>query len=144
MSSYIGVAVKAKVTLVEAHKMGGDCLHHGCVPSKAFIRSGKIAHFQRHGSRYGLSDTEPQVSMRQVMARVNAVIGAVEPHDSIARYQQLGVEVLQGHATITDPWTVEIRLNTGGIERLTSRSVIIATGQTRSCRIFRESINRDL
>jgi pyruvate/2-oxoglutarate dehydrogenase complex dihydrolipoamide dehydrogenase (E3) component/uncharacterized membrane protein YdjX (TVP38/TMEM64 family) len=128
VSSYIAATVKAKVTLVEAHKMGGDCLNYGCVPSKAFIKSSQVAHFQRRGSRYGLPDLQPQVSMREVMARVNAVISRVEPHDSVERYQQLGVEVLQGYATIIDPWTVEIRLHSGNTTRLTSRSIIIATG----------------
>ena len=128
VTSYIAAAVKAKVTLIEAHKMGGDCLNYGCVPSKALIKSAKVATQMRHAEDYGLSATEPQFSFRQVMARVHAVIAAVAPHDSVERYTELGVEVLQGHARIVDPWTVEIQLNGGGTQRLTARAIVIAAG----------------
>ncbi len=128
VTSYIAAAVKAKVTLVEAHKMGGDCLNYGCVPSKAIIKSARLAHTIRHGEHYGLENLTPVFSFRNVMARVHEVIRNVAPHDSIERYTRLGVEVLEGYATIVDPWTVEIKLNNGGIQRLTSRSIVIATG----------------
>jgi pyruvate/2-oxoglutarate dehydrogenase complex dihydrolipoamide dehydrogenase (E3) component/uncharacterized membrane protein YdjX (TVP38/TMEM64 family) len=128
VSAYIAAAVKAKVTLIEAHKMGGDCLNYGCVPSKALIKSAKLAHQMRHASRYGLSDAAPTFSFKAVMARVHAVIAAIEPHDSIERYTGLGVEVLQGHAKIINPWTVEIALNGGGKQLLTTRSIVIAAG----------------
>ena len=128
VSAYIAAAVKAKVTLVEAHKMGGDCLNYGCVPSKALIKSAKLAEQMRHGSRYGLSDTAPAFSFRQVMQRVHDVIRAIEPHDSVERYTGLGVEVLQGYARLVNPWTVEIALNDGGTQRLTARSIVIAAG----------------
>lgn len=128
VTSYIAAAVKARVTLVEAHKMGGDCLNYGCVPSKALIKSARIAHQMRHAENYGLSAVEPRFSFSKVMARVHAVIAAVAPHDSVARYTGLGVEVLEGYAKIVDPWTVEIKLNTGGTQRLTTRSIVIATG----------------
>lgn len=128
VSAYIAAAVKAKVTLIEAHKMGGDCLNYGCVPSKALIKSAKLAHQIRHADHYGLTATEPTFSFRHVMARVREIIRTVEPHDSIERYTQLGVEVLQGYARIVDPWTVEITLHTGEIQRLTTRSIIIAAG----------------
>jgi pyruvate/2-oxoglutarate dehydrogenase complex dihydrolipoamide dehydrogenase (E3) component len=128
VTSYIAAAVKAKVTLIEAHKMGGDCLNYGCVPSKALIKSAKVATQMRHAEDYGLSATEPQFSFRQVMARVHAVIAAVAPHDSVERYTELGVEVLQGHARIVDPWTVEIQFNGGGTQRLTARAIVIAAG----------------
>ena len=128
VSAYIGAAVKAKVTLIEAHKMGGDCLNYGCVPSKALIKSARIAHQMRHGEHYGLCAIEPDFSFRKVMARVQAVIGAIAPHDSVERYAELGVEVLQGYARIVDPWTVEIKLNDGGTQRLTTRSIVIAAG----------------
>jgi pyruvate/2-oxoglutarate dehydrogenase complex dihydrolipoamide dehydrogenase (E3) component/uncharacterized membrane protein YdjX (TVP38/TMEM64 family) len=128
VTSYIAAAVKARVTLVEAHKMGGDCLNYGCVPSKALIKSARIAHQMRHAENYGLSAVEPRFSFGKVMARVHAVIAAVAPHDSVARYTGLGVEVLEGYAKIVDPWTVEIKLNTGGTQRLTTRSIVIATG----------------
>ena len=128
VSSYIAAAVKAKVTLVEADKMGGDCLNTGCVPSKALIKSAKLAQQIRQGSRYGLNDAEPALCFTKVMARVQGVIEAVEPHDSIERYSELGVDVVQGHARIVDPWTVEIRQPDGALTQLTTRSIIIATG----------------
>lgn len=128
VTSYIAAAVKAKVTLVEAHKMGGDCLNYGCVPSKALIKSAKLAHQMRHGEKYGLTATEPGFSFRAVMQRVHDVIAAVEPHDSVERYTGLGVDVVQGRARIIDPWTVEIMRNDGTMQRLTTRSIVIAAG----------------
>ena len=128
VTAYIGAAVKAKVTLVEAHKMGGDCLNYGCVPSKALIKSAKLASQMRHADHYGLSATVPQFSFRQVMARVHAVIAAVAPHDSVERYESLGVEVLQGYGRVVDPWTVEIKAADGSTQRLTTRSIVIAAG----------------
>jgi len=128
VSAYIAAAVKAKVTLIEAHKMGGDCLNYGCVPSKALIRSAKLAQQMRHGERYGLNANSPDFSFRKVMARVHDVIAKVAPHDSVERYTGLGVEVLQGYARITAPWTVEIKLNDGTMQKLTTRSIVIATG----------------
>lgn len=132
VTSYIAAAVKAKVTLVESHKMGGDCLNYGCVPSKALIKSARIAHQMRHAELFGLHAVAPAFSFRQVMARVRNVIGAVAPHDSVERYTALGVEVLQGHARIIDPWTVEVTLNDGQpgtrVQRLTTRSIVIAAG----------------
>ncbi len=128
VSAYIAAAVKAKVTLIETHKMGGDCLNYGCVPSKALIKSAKLAQQMRHGEHYGLSATQPTFSFRKVMARVHEVIRTVAPHDSVERYTGLGVEVLQGFARLTDPWTVEIKLNDGSTQTLTTRSIVIATG----------------
>ncbi len=128
VSAYIGAAVKAKVTLVEAGKMGGDCLNYGCVPSKALIRSAKLAHQIQNGQKYGLEPSSPSINFRQVMNRVHEVISRVEAHDSIGRYTGLGVEVLQGYAKLVDPWTVDVQLNSGGIKKLTTRSIVIATG----------------
>ena len=128
VSSYIAAAVKAKVTLIETHKMGGDCLNYGCVPSKALIKSAKLAQQIRHGEHYGLNTQTPDFSFRKVMARVHEVISNVAPHDSVERYTDLGVEVLQGYARITSPWTVEIKLNDGTTQTLTTRSIVIATG----------------
>lgn len=128
VSAYIAAAVKARVTLIEAHKMGGDCLNYGCVPSKALIKSAKVAHQMRHGSRYGLSDADPGFSFKAVMQRVHDVIAAIEPHDSVERYTGLGVEVVQGYGKLVNPWTVEIALNDGGTRRLTARSIVIAAG----------------
>jgi pyruvate/2-oxoglutarate dehydrogenase complex dihydrolipoamide dehydrogenase (E3) component/uncharacterized membrane protein YdjX (TVP38/TMEM64 family) len=128
VSSYIGATVKAKVTLVEAHKMGGDCLNFGCVPSKALIKSAKVAHQSRHADRYGLQAQPMQFSFKAVMQRVHDSIAAIEPHDSVERYTSLGVEVLQGYARIVDPWTVEIAMKDGGSRRLTTRAIVIAAG----------------
>ena len=128
VSAYIAATVRAKVTLVESHKMGGDCLNYGCVPSKALIRSARLAHQMRHGSRYGLRDASPAFDFADVMARVHRVIREIEPHDSVARYTALGVDVVQGRATIVDPWTVEIATPTGETQRLSTRAIIIATG----------------
>ncbi len=133
VSAYIGAAVKAKVTLVEANKMGGDCLNYGCVPSKALIKRAKIAQQIRHANRYGLNAVDNaaeniDASFKSVMARVNQKIAEIEPHDSIERYTSLGVDVVQGYAKILDPWTVEIALNSGGTHRLTTRSIIVAAG----------------
>ncbi|MBS3910666.1 MAG: FAD-dependent oxidoreductase [Hydrogenophaga sp.] len=128
VSAYIAAAVKAKVTLIEAHKMGGDCLNYGCVPSKALIKSAKLAHQMRHGANYGLSDTTPTFNFKAVMQRIHDVIKTIEPHDSVERYTGLGVEVLQGYAKLVNPWTVEIALNSGGTQRLTARSIVIAAG----------------
>lgn len=135
VSAYIAAVVKAKVTLVEAHKMGGDCLNYGCVPSKALIKSARVAHQMKHAHRYGLESYSPllnkgqrPISFKSVMARIQAVIAAIEPHDSVERYTNLGVEVLQGYAKIINPWTVEIALSDGGSQRLTTRNVVIAAG----------------
>jgi pyruvate/2-oxoglutarate dehydrogenase complex dihydrolipoamide dehydrogenase (E3) component/uncharacterized membrane protein YdjX (TVP38/TMEM64 family) len=128
VTSYIAAAVKAKVTLVEAHKLGGDCLNYGCVPSKALIRSAKLAQQIRYADHYGLKASQPEFSFREVMARVYDVIRKIEPHDSIERYTKLGVEVLQGYGRVVDPWTVEIKNEFGVTQRLTTRSIVIATG----------------
>ncbi|HUH37628.1 MAG TPA: FAD-dependent oxidoreductase [Spongiibacteraceae bacterium] len=128
VTSYIAAAVKARVTLVEAHKMGGDCLNYGCVPSKTLIRSARLAHQMRQAHRFGVSAGEPAVSFRAVMARVRTVIQTIAPHDSIERYTALGVEVLKGHATLVDPWTVEVLADSGERQRLTARSIVIAAG----------------
>ncbi|MFN2098546.1 FAD-dependent oxidoreductase [Altererythrobacter sp. MF3-039] len=128
VSSLIGATVKAKVTLVEAHEMGGDCLNTGCVPSKALIKSAHVAHQMRHADDYGLKPVEPAVPFGETMRRVKNIIATIEPHDSVERYTGLGVDVLKGYATIIDPWTVEVALNGGGTQRLTTRSIIIAAG----------------
>ncbi|WP_339718752.1 FAD-dependent oxidoreductase [Marinomonas primoryensis] len=128
VSAYIAAAVKAKVTLIEANKMGGDCLNYGCIPSKALIKSAKVAQQMRHAENYGLDSSEPTFSFKKVMARVHDVISKIEPHDSVERYTNLGVDVVQGYAQLIDPWTVEIKLNDGGTTRLTARSIVLATG----------------
>ncbi len=128
VSAYIAATVKAEVTLVEAHKMGGDCLNYGCVPSKALIKSARIIHHMHNGALYGLENSTPQFSFKKVMARVDKIISEVAPHDSVERYTSLGVEVLQGYGTIIDPWTVEVELAGGEKKKLSTRSIIIAAG----------------
>lgn len=128
VTAYIAAAVKAKVTLVESHKMGGDCLNYGCVPSKALIKSAKVAQQMGAADRYGLQAVEPEVNFKRVMKRVHEVVAAIEPHDSVERYTDLGVDVRQGYARIIDPWTVEIESEEGEKERLTARSIVLATG----------------
>ena len=128
VSAYIAAAVKAKVVLVEKHQMGGDCLNTGCVPSKALIRSAKLAHEMRHADHYGLKSQQPEVDFATVMDRIHAVIAEIEPHDSAERFTGLGVDVRQGSAKLISPWEVEITLNTGEVQRVTTRSIILATG----------------
>jgi pyruvate/2-oxoglutarate dehydrogenase complex dihydrolipoamide dehydrogenase (E3) component/uncharacterized membrane protein YdjX (TVP38/TMEM64 family) len=127
VAAYIAAAVKAKVTLVEKHKMGGECLHTGCVPSKALIRTAKLLAQIRHARNYGIRAAQAEVDFAEVMERVHEVIGAIAPHDSVERYTGLGVEVIEGEAKLTSPWTVEVR--TGGETRtLTTRAIVIAAG----------------
>jgi pyruvate/2-oxoglutarate dehydrogenase complex dihydrolipoamide dehydrogenase (E3) component/uncharacterized membrane protein YdjX (TVP38/TMEM64 family) len=128
VSAYIAATVKAKVTLIEANKMGGDCLNYGCIPSKALIKSAKVAHQMRHAENYGLNSSEPTFSFKKVMQRIHDVIAKIEPHDSVERYSKMGVDVVQGYAKLIDPWTVEIQRNDGDTQRLTARSIVLATG----------------
>ena len=127
VSAYIAAAVKAKVTLVEKHRMGGDCLNTGCVPSKALIKSAKVLSQIRHSAKYGIRRASAEFDFAEVMERVQRVIRTIEPHDSVQRYASLGVECLQGEAKITSPWTVEIR-DASGVKSLTTRSIVIAAG----------------
>lgn len=128
VSAYIAAAVKAKVTLIEAHKMGGDCLNYGCVPSKALIKSAKVAQQIQQAAHYGVETAPPTIQFSTIMQRIQAVIHAIEPHDSVERYTQLGVEVLAAYAKLLDPWTVEVNFPDGSTQRLTTRSIILATG----------------
>jgi pyruvate/2-oxoglutarate dehydrogenase complex dihydrolipoamide dehydrogenase (E3) component/uncharacterized membrane protein YdjX (TVP38/TMEM64 family) len=129
VSSYIAAAVKAKVTLIEAHKMGGDCLNYGCVPSKALISRAKaIKAINQAPQLYGTDVSHSSIQFKKVMASVLQAIEQIAPHDSIERYTDLGVEVLSGHATIVNPWAVDIADADGSKKRLTTRSIIIAAG----------------
>ncbi|MEE8342568.1 MAG: FAD-dependent oxidoreductase [Gammaproteobacteria bacterium] len=123
VTAYIAAAVKAKVTLVEKHKMGGECLHVGCVPSKALIRSAKFLSHVRRAKEFGIKSASVEFDFAQIMERVQRVIKTVEPHDSVERYTALGVECLQGEAKITSPYTVEVDGRT-----LSARAIVIATG----------------
>lgn len=128
VTSYIAAAVKAKVTLIEAGEMGGDCLNYGCVPSKAIIKSAKILSQFQQAEKYGLDNTKVSFSFKKVMQRVHDVIAEIAPHDSVERYTKLGVEVIKGYAIFVDPWTVEISLKDGSKQRLSARNIVIATG----------------
>ncbi|MCR3969609.1 FAD-dependent oxidoreductase [Aeromonas veronii] len=123
VTSYIAAAVKAKVALIEKHKMGGDCLNSGCVPSKALIRSARFAAEQRKADELGFSQSHSRADFAAVMERVAEVIKEVEPHDSIERYQGLGVECIEGEARLVSPWEVEVNG-----QRLASRHIVIASG----------------
>ncbi|MFQ2388418.1 FAD-dependent oxidoreductase [Aeromonas dhakensis] len=123
VTSYIAAAVKAKVALIEKHKMGGDCLNSGCVPSKALIRSARFAAEQRRASELGFGPSQTSADFAAVMERVTRVIKEVEPHDSIERYQGLGVECIEGEARLVSPWEVEVNG-----QRLASRHIVLATG----------------
>ena len=123
VSSYIAAAVKAKVILIERHKMGGDCLNTGCVPSKALLRSAKIASYMTRADEFGLEAVPVKPIFSSIMARVQDVIKAIEPHDSIERYTDLGVECVTGEAEIIDAHTVRV-----GSRHITTKSIIIAAG----------------
>lgn len=123
VSSYIAAAVKAKVALIEKHKMGGDCLNTGCVPSKALIRSAKMVSYAKRAREFGFNKTEVDFDFATVMERVQQKISQVEPHDSVERYTNLGVDVIEGEAKITSPWSVEVNGET-----LTTKNIIVATG----------------
>jgi pyruvate/2-oxoglutarate dehydrogenase complex dihydrolipoamide dehydrogenase (E3) component/uncharacterized membrane protein YdjX (TVP38/TMEM64 family) len=127
VTSLIAAVVKAKVTLVEGHKMGGDCLNFGCVPSKALIRSAKFAKQVSQSAALGMGEASVEIDFAKVMQRVQRVIKTIEPHDSVERFTGLGVEVLQGHAKILSPWSVEVT-TPEGTQVLTTRSIVIATG----------------
>ncbi|WP_101758763.1 FAD-dependent oxidoreductase [Oceanicoccus sp. KOV_DT_Chl] len=128
VSAYIAATVKAKVTLIEKNKMGGDCLNTGCVPSKAIIRSSRINHYLQRGADYGLKNISGEVDFPAVMQRVQKVIDTIEPHDSVARYTELGVDCLQGQAKIISPWQVEVSDSTGNKTLHSARNIIIASG----------------
>ncbi len=123
VTALIAATVKARVTLIERHKMGGDCLNTGCVPSKAVIRSSHIAQYMRRAQEFGLEQVPVTVNFREVMQRVQSVIEAIEPHDSVQRFTELGVDCVQGDATILSPWEVEV-----DGQRITTRNIVIASG----------------
>lgn len=123
VAAYLAASAGAKVSLIEKHAMGGECLNTGCVPSKTLIRSAAAAHTLRHAARFGLTEVQGEVDFPAVMQRIERVIARIAPHDSAERYRALGVDVVAGHARITSPWTVEV-----DGRALTTRAIIIATG----------------
>ncbi len=128
VSAYIAAAVKAKVTLVEQHKLGGDCLNTGCVPSKALIRSARLLSHMRRSREFGIREARAEFDFADVMERVQRVIKTVEPHDSAERYTELGVDVIAGTAKIVSPWEVDITREDGATQPLATRAIVIAAG----------------
>ncbi len=128
VTAYIAAAVKAKVTLVEKHRMGGDCLNTGCIPSKALLRSAKLLSHIKRSQEFGVRRGEAEFDFAEVMQRVQRVVTAVEPHDSVERYRSLGVDVVEGSARIVTPWEVEVTRTDGSVQRITTRSIVIAAG----------------
>lgn len=128
VSAYIAAAVKARVTLVERHRMGGDCLNTGCVPSKALLKTAKLLAQMREAPKYGIRSARAEVDFAEVMDRVRRVVRSIEPHDSVERYTGLGVECLQGEAKIVSPWEVEVREASGATRHLSTRAIVVAAG----------------
>lgn len=127
VSSYIGAAVNARVALIEKHKMGGDCLNTGCVPSKALIKTAQFLEQARQSKKLGLDKAEVHYEYSDIIKRVQKIIKKIEPHDSRERYTELGVECMQGAATITSPWSVTVD-GTNGQQEISARSIIVAAG----------------
>lgn len=123
VTAYIAAAVKAKVTLIEKHKMGGDCLNTGCVPSKALLRASHNIKEIITARQFGVDAQINRIDFKKVMSRIQKVIEKIEPHDSTERYSQLGVECLQGQANIISPWHVELNG-----EVISSKNIVISTG----------------
>lgn len=123
VAALIGSLVEAKVTLIEANEMGGDCLNTGCVPSKAFIRSASLAAEMGKGEAFGVTGAAVKIDFPVIMKRVQAVIDSIKPNDSPERYREFGVDVRQGKGILRSPYEVEV-----DGERLTARSIIIASG----------------
>ncbi|BBA32888.1 dihydrolipoyl dehydrogenase [Methylocaldum marinum] len=127
VAAYIAAAVKAKVTLIEKHRMGGDCLNTGCVPSKALIRTAKLLSHIARASEFGVRKATAEFDFADAMERVQKVIRTVAPHDSAERYIRLGVEVIEGEARIVSPWAVDVR-TAAGTRTLSTRAIVIAAG----------------
>jgi len=122
-SAYIAATVKAKVALIEKHRMGGDCLNTGCVPSKALIKSAKLLSYAKRASEFGFNSGNFDYEFANVMDRVQKVITKIEPHDSVERYTKLGVDCISGDGQITSPYSIEVNGKT-----ITAKNIIIATG----------------
>lgn len=127
VSAYIAAAAKAKVTLIEKHNMGGDCLNTGCVPSKALLKSSKLVSLFKRADEFGLKTTNPEFEFSEIMQRVQNIISTVAPHDSVERYTELGVEVITGEAKLVSPWLVEVKTATE-TRVISSRAIVIAAG----------------
>ncbi|WP_375174809.1 dihydrolipoyl dehydrogenase family protein [Pseudooceanicola sp.] len=113
----------ARAVLIEGGEMGGDCLNHGCVPSKALIAAAAAAQGMRDAGRFGVRTVEPEVDFAAVMDHVADVIAGIAPHDSQERFEGLGVRVIRGHARFVGRDAVEVNG-----ERLTARRIVVAAG----------------
>jgi pyruvate/2-oxoglutarate dehydrogenase complex dihydrolipoamide dehydrogenase (E3) component len=118
-----GATLGAKVALVEKHRLGGDCLWYGCVPSKALLKSARIAHQMRHAEEWAIEPAHPKPDLAKVMARVADVIKGIEPNDSPERFRGLGVDVIFGDGKFVGPDAFEVNGRT-----LTAKTFVIATG----------------
>ena len=125
VAALIAATVKAKVTLIERHRMGGDCLNTGCVPSKSLLRSAKMLSYMARAREFGFQRAGAEFDFAEVMERVQRVIRAIEPNDSVERYTGLGVDCVAGEATIVSPWRVRV-----GDSEIATRSIVLATGGT--------------
>ncbi len=128
VSAYVAAHAQARVALVEAGEMGGDCLNRGCVPSKALLQSARVAQQARHAQGFGVQTGPVQVDFAVVLQRVRSIIAAIAPNDSPERYRAMGVDVVQAYAYLVDPWTVELRRSGQAPERISARNIILATG----------------
>lgn len=128
VGAYMAAMLRAKVVLVEKHRMGGDCLNTGCVPSKSLIRAAKFVHQSRNGEALGVARVDCEYVFAEIMERVQRSVKAIAPHDSAERYRQLGVDVISGAAQIMSPWQVAVRTDSGERRMLTTRNIIVATG----------------
>ena len=123
VSALIGATLRARVTLVERGEMGGDCLNTGCVPSKSLIRSAKFLSHVARAREFGVRRAEADFDFADVMARVRRNIERIAPHDSVERYEALGVECIRGEAYVDSPFAVRV-----GERTLTTRNIVVATG----------------
>ncbi|MBK8960971.1 MAG: FAD-dependent oxidoreductase [Proteobacteria bacterium] len=123
VAALIGASLRAKVTLVEQQRMGGDCLNTGCVPSKALLKVARQVHQARHAARLGIRHMSVEFDFADIMARVREVIAEIAPHDSVARFESLGVECIQGNARLLSPYRVAV-----GEREMSARAIILATG----------------
>ena len=123
VTAYIAAAAQSKVALIEKHKMGGDCLNTGCVPSKSLLRSAKFLADVKKSAQLGIAKASVDFEFADVMERVQKIVKKIEPHDSMERYRSLGVECFDGSAQIKSPYEVEVN---GKV--LTTKSIVIASG----------------
>ncbi|MGB7431680.1 MAG: FAD-dependent oxidoreductase, partial [Ahrensia sp.] len=118
-------AFGVSVVLIEGHKMGGDCLNYGCVPSKAIIAAAKTADAMRHADKFGIKSVEPEVNFRKVHDHVHAVISEIAPNDSVERFTALGVKVIEARGKFIDAKTIS-----AGDYTIKPRRIVIATGSS--------------